>query len=330
MKNIPLSLLLMFFPAAVFADGGLATTQPSIQKLGTIECDMVECTPVVFHGRIKLVEYVRDNYQHRPADAPKQTYFRVVDRDSGETSPPFAVGYHLCCAIVEGDALYVFGVNKWGGETIRSFRSTDLVHWTSEVALNLPNWGMYNTSVCKADGRYVMAIEIDRPPEEAGVPFTMRFAESKDLEHWSLAPGDRVFAKDRYTACPSIRYLSDGQFYMVYLEEEPGPHYRPYVARSKDLIHWEVAKNAPLLSPSDDDRRIAPIAKLTDAEKRRIATAVDINNSDVDFCELHGQCLISYSWGNQLGIEHLALATYPGTLEHLLRSPFQSNRKAKG
>ena len=28
-----------------------------------------------------------------------------------------------------------------------------------------------------------MAIEIDAPPEEAGVPFTIRFAESKDPEN---------------------------------------------------------------------------------------------------------------------------------------------------
>lgn len=297
-----------------------------IQKLGTLECDMVESTPVVFHGRIKLVEYVRDNYQHRPADAPKETYFRVVDLNSGETSLPFAVGYHLCCAMVQGDALYVFGVDKWGGETIRSFRSIDLIHWQSDVALHLPGWGIYNTSVCKADGRYVMAIEIDRPADQTGVPFTMRFAESKDLSHWSLTADDCVFAKDRYTACPAIRYLEDGQFYMVYLEEEPGPHYRPYVARSSDLIHWQVARNSPVLTPSDDDRRHYPTAKFTDAEKHRLATAVDINNSDVDFCQFDGEVLITYSWGNQLGIEHLALAKYPASLTQFLQAPFVSSK----
>ncbi len=318
---VQLSLLLMLLPCMCVAAAPPAS-QPVIEKLGTIECDMVECTPVVFHGRIKLVEYVRDNYRHRPADAPKETYFRVVDLLSGEISPPLAVGYHLCSAIVENDTLYVFGVDKLGGESIGCFHSTDLTHWQNQTALHLPKWGIYNTSVCKADGRYVMAFEIDRPPDQAGVPFTIRFAESKDLAHWTLTPNDCVFAKDRYTACPSIRYLDGNQFYMVYLEEEPGPHYRPYIARSKDLIHWQVAKNSPVLTPSDDDRRLFTGAKFTDAEKHRLATADDINNSDVDFCQFEGKTLISYSWGNQLGIEHLALARYPGSLADLLRSPF--------
>lgn len=317
------------FSAAGLAEGGTTARPLTIQKLGTIECDMAECTPVVFGGRIKLVEYVRENYQHRLASLSGKTYFRVVDLNSGDISPPFAVGYHLCCAMIAGDTLYVFGVSSWGAEAVHSFHSTDLVHWTNDIAINLPHWGVFNTSVCKAAGRYIMAIEIDRPPDEAGMPFTIRFAESKDLVHWLLTPRDCVFSKDRYTACPTIRYLEDGQFYVVYLEQEPGPRYRTYVARSRDLVHWEVAKNAPILSPSDDDRKLAPRAKFTETEKHRIATAVDINNSDVDFCEFQGRVLITYSWGNQQGIEHLALASYSGTVAQFLREPFNSTLGTK-
>jgi hypothetical protein len=323
-KTAVLLVWILSMPVAGFAEGGTTTRPRTIERLGTIECDMAECTPVVFGGRVKLVEYVRENYQHRLAGVSGKTYFRVVDLESGDVSLPFAVGFHLCCAMVEGDTLYVFGVSRWGAEAIQSIHSTDLVHWTSDVAITLPHWGVFNTSVCKADGRYVMAIEIDRPPEEAGVPFTIRFAESKDLVRWSLTPGDCVFAKDRYTACPTIRYLEDGQFYVVYLEQEPGPRYRTYVARSKNLVHWEVAKNSPILSPSDGDRKLAPRATFTDAEKHRIASAVDINNSDVDFCEFQGQVVITYSWGNQQGIEHLALASCAGSVSQFLREAFTS------
>lgn len=52
-----------------------------------------------------------------------------------------------------------------------------------------------------------MALEIGGPPEEAGVRFTMRFAESEDLLAWRLMDRKRVFARDRYTACPALRYL---------------------------------------------------------------------------------------------------------------------------
>ena len=39
------------------------TGKPLIKKLGTIDCDLVETTPVVFHGRLYRFEYVRANYK---------------------------------------------------------------------------------------------------------------------------------------------------------------------------------------------------------------------------------------------------------------------------
>ena len=77
---------------------------------------------------------------------------------------------------------------------------------------------------------------------------------------------------------------------------------------------------------SDDDKRIAN-PKLTPAERERIAKAVNLNNSDVDFCEFQGKVVIYYSWGNQHGVEHLAEAVYEGTLESFLRGFFPSGAK---
>ena len=37
---------------------------------------------------------------------------------------------------------------------------------------------------------------------------------------------------------------------------------------------------------------------------------MDLNNSDVDFCEFRGKTIITYSWGNQQGTEFLAEAVY--------------------
>ena len=72
---------------------------------------------------------------------------------------------------------------------------------------------------------------------------------------------------------------------------------------------------------SDDDRRIAN-PKLPKALQERVATAKNINNSDVDLCEFEGKTILYYSWGNQQGVEHLAEAVYDGSLASFLRGFF--------
>ena len=84
--------------------------------------------------------------------------------------------------------MWVFGVDNWDGENIAVFRSSDLEHWEKHTALKLSGWGLFNTSVCKAGDRYVMAIEVGKPAEVVGVPFTMRFAESENMLEWRLLP----------------------------------------------------------------------------------------------------------------------------------------------
>ena len=56
--------------------------------------------------------------------------------------------------------------------------------------------------------------------------------------------------------------------------------------------------------------------------QQRIATAVNLNNSDIDFCEFRNQLIINYSWGNQQGVEHLAEAVFDGTEAEFLRGWF--------
>jgi alpha-L-fucosidase len=284
-----------------------------IHKLGTVDCDMVETTPVVFHGRLYRFEYVRVGYH---ANATGASYFRFIDVETGRPTPSFAVGYHLGSAYVHDGVVYVYGVPAWGGAEIRGFWSRDLAKWSSQPAISLPGWGIYNTSVCAGPKRYAMAFEIGEPPEEVGVRFTMRFAESRDLLNWTLTPSDRVFSRDRYTACPALRFL-DGRFYMIYLEARPGPTYEPHIVRSKDLVNWESSPLNPVMQFSPEDKNIAN-PSLTPELRARIAGAVNRNNSDVDLCEFRGQVVIYYSWGNQQGIEFLAEAVYDGSLRDFL------------
>ncbi len=310
-------LLMVFLALAPSPTRADEPIRPQIHKLGTLDLDMVEATPVVFKDRLYRFEYVRKDHH---ANTTGDSYFRFLDVETGQTTPAFAHGYDLGCAYAENGAMWAFGVDHWDGTKIVAFRSDDLNQWEKHQALDLPGWGLFNTSVCKAGDRYVMAIEVGKPPEVVGAPFTTRFAESRDLKHWTLLPDDRVFTKERYSACPSIRHL-DGQFYMTYLETLPGPRYETDIVRSPNLIRWESSAFNPVMAASDEDKQIAS-PKLTDEQREKIAEAVDRNNSDMDFCEFQGKTVITYSWGNQRGAEFLAEAVYDGSLESFLKGFF--------
>jgi hypothetical protein len=297
----------------------VAAEKPAIRKLGTLECDMVEATPVVFHGRLYYFQYVRGDYAHK-APGFRDSYFRFWDVDKSAPTAPFAAGSHLGSACATAERMFVYGVDRWGAGKVRVFWSDDLAKWRSAVALDLAGWGIFNTSVCRADGRFVMAFEINAPPEETGVAFTTRFAESADGISWKLLPSKCVFSKERYTACPSLRFY-DGAYYMTYLETRPGPTYETFIVRSADLVSWETSPLNPVLTFSDTDRKIAN-PRLNQAERERIAKAKNINSSDLDFCHHQGKTILLYSWGNQQGVEHLALAEFDGSEKSFLKGFF--------
>ena len=184
--------------------------------------------------------------------------------------------------------------------------------------MHLPGYGLFNTSLCRAGDRYVLMFEVGKPAQVAGVPFTARFATSTDLQSWALTPPECTYSMERYTAPHCLRYL-DGWFYNFYLEAFEG--YEQRVVRSRDLVSWESSPEDPVLEASAEDRRPAS-PRLTAAELERVRTAVNLNNSDIDFCEYRGQVHLTYSWGNQQGIEHLAAALFEGTEADFLKGWF--------
>ena len=311
------ALTLVFGPVLLLATDGRTLSgepqRPPIRKIGTLDLDMVETTPVVFQDQLYRFEYVRPGYQ---ANKTGDSYFHFIDVENGKATPAFSKTFDLGCAYAEDGTMWVFGVDNWDGENIFVFRSNDLEHWEQRPALKLPGWGLFNTSVCKAGNRYVMAIEVGKPPEVVGVPFTMRFAESKNLLDWRLLPKECVYIKERYSACPALRFL-DGWFYMTYLEARPRPNYETYLVRSRDLIRWESSPLNPVLKASPEDKLIAN-PKLTADQRAKIPRAVDLNTSDVDLCEFQGKTIITYRWGNQQGTEFLAEAAFDGTLANFL------------
>ena len=287
-----------------------------INKLGTIDCDLVETTPIVFKNKVYRYEYVRKGYKQNTTG---DSYSRFIDRESGEATPSFAKGYHLGSAFVDRDSVYVTAVDIWDGENIRMFVSADLKNWKSRSVLYLPGYGIFNSSLCKADDRYVLMFEIGKPKEEAGQRFTARFASSEDLVNWKLMPKECNYSKNRYTAPHALRYL-DGYFYNFYLEAFEG--YEMRVVRSTDLIIWEASKYNPVLKASKEDKRIAN-SRLTEDQRTAILNAENRNNSDIDFCEYKNKLIINYSWGNQRGVEFLAEAEYAGSMQEFLKGFFK-------
>ena len=294
------------------ASGQSVQEKPAIHKLGTIDLDLVETTPVVFKDRVYRFEYVRPKYWNNHTG---DSYFHFVDRETGEASAPFAEGYHLGCAMVEGGTIYAVGTDIWDGERIDLFVSNDMEHWESWNVLNLPGYGIFNTSLCSIHDGYMLMFEVGKPPEVAGKRFTARFARSSDLRHWELTRPECTYSKDRYTAPHALRH-HNGYYYDFFLEAVDGG-YEQYVVRSKDLVDWELSPLNPVLKASDEDQQIAN-PKLTVEQREKIAGATNINNSDIDFCEFNGRLIINYSWGNQHGTEFLAEAEYDGTLAEFL------------
>ncbi|MCD6379584.1 family 10 glycosylhydrolase [bacterium] len=301
---------------------------PIIKKLGTIDCDLVETSPVVFNGKLYRFEYVRTKYEHNKTG---DSYLRFIDHESGEATPSFGKGFHLGSAFVSDNTAYVTAVDRWGGEQVVMFVSTDLINWEKRSVLDLPGNKIYNTSLCKAYNQYVLMYEIGDPPEEAGQRFTARFAVSTDLTNWKVTPPECNYAKDRYTAPHALRYLN-GYYYDFYLEAKGNyGTYETYVVRSRDLIHWEASSLNPVLKASDEDKIIAISANpgLSENQKLKIAQARNLNNSDIDFCEFNGKLIINYSWGDQVGTEFLAEAVYDGTLEEFLKGWFPCCEKTE-
>jgi hypothetical protein len=287
--------------------------RPFILKHGTIDLDLVETTPVVFRDRMYRFEWVREGYWQNQL---KKNHFRFIDLRTGEATTPFALDHEFGSAFAEGEMMYVTGTR--GRREVHVFASKDLESWQSWPAVTRPGYGIFNTSVCKAAGEYVLMFEIDKPAEEAGAPFTARFAASRDFREWRLTPPECCYSKDRYTAPHCLRWL-DGWFYDFYLEARDG--YEMRVVRSLDLAHWEPSPLNPVLRASPEDKLVAN-PRLTSEQRGKVSSARNINNSDIDFCERDGRLFVNYSWGNQEGIEFLAEASYEGTLEDFLRGWF--------
>ncbi len=260
--------------------------------------NMCEVTPFVWQGRLCLLECFRPAH----GDDPKDYWLSIVDTRTGKELGRCGEGYGLGSAIVSEGRLYVFASRheKDGWRDVTVFHSADLRIWQSAVALRGQHEGVFNSSVCRGRDGFVMAYEVDDP---AYPPFTVKFAHSNDLLHWTRQP-KATFGTDRYTACPCVRYV-DGYYYVLYLElRSPRWFFETYVTRSKDLVHWELSAANPVLSPEGMDE--------------------GINASDPDIVEWGGKTLIYFAVGDQRTWANVKRAAYPGTMAQFFESWYRT------
>ncbi len=261
--------------------------------------NMCEVGPFVWKGRLCLMEGVRPAVEGDLRDF----YMRFTDVATGKELGRCAEGYGLGSILIDGDTAHVY-VSRWEGGTwhdVTEFRSRDLRRWTKpRVVVQGENEGVFNTSVCRGRGEFVMTYESNDPAWPA---FTIRLARSKDLETWTKMP-EATFGTNRYTACPCVRYVN-GWYYVLYLEHRtPRWWFETYITRSRDLVHWELSAANPVIAPEGLDE--------------------GINASDPDLVEWEGKTYLYYCAGDQLTWANVKRAVYPGTLRRYLESWYKT------
>ena len=303
----------------------------TLVKKGTIEIDGCETNMVEWKGRLLRFKWMRPDYMRAITRGHGDGYFCFTDMETDEDTPAFAHGFQFGSAYVEEvdgvETAYVYGTLD--NLSLYLFRSTDLETWYRQKIVDFPKgWPYWNSSVCKGPDGYVMAAEVIgptkdiEPVDEYGMHQCLFFLKSDDLVNWTFMDIDKhCFTRERYSACPVIRYCEDdGFYYIIYLGQLPYWCYQPYIVRTKDFEEWEMGTVNPVFMSSEEDKLIGIPGKFTEEEKEHIRFAHNINNSDVDVCEFKGKTYILYSWGNQLGIEFVAQAEYDGSMNEFLMS----------
>ena len=312
---------------------------PVIRKLGALRRGM-EQTPVLWQNELYLVESTE------PDESCPYQHIRVRNEKTDRLTAPFGENCYFASAFAEDGVLYVFATTRFddkpltmyqsedssawhdprGGHKVKMFTTRDLKHWEERTVLHVPDKRLWNTSVCRGENGYRMAVEVsgnpDTPENPAiGAPFTCFFASSVDLTHWEMLPDECSYTPYRYNACPALRY-ADGYYYMICLEALPCQRYAPYIYRTKNFCDWEVGFHNPIMMYGDDDRIIKPGRTLSPEDAKLLETGLNINCSDVDLCEYKGKTHIYYANGDQMTYSFLCEAVYEGPLNAFLAAFF--------
>ncbi len=294
----------------IATDKPIRPENPVLIKLPfSYPCGM-ENTPLMYKGQPLLVN------NRRPLNAKvKDFYLFIEDLRTGQEITRFGEGFSFVSGFVNGDEMNVFATENtdddWTHDIYR-FSSTDLQNWKKELVIQRkPGEHLFNTSVCRDDQGYLMAYDSNEP-----VMWSFRFARSKDLSHWEDVPGleftdlegkmahgnatMRYFAPYYYAIYGIWSY--QGGPWVHYEYQLPETKYVTVVARSKDLVTWELSPTrSPMLEPEPGEM---------------------INNTDADLFEYQGRTYIYYATGNQYDIGTIRVAMYNGPMKEMLEAYF--------
>ena len=277
--------------------------QVPLLKLPVAFGSAMENTPFVFNGQPLLALNYRDDTKNN-TDAYKASMVLMIrDLRTGKEVARFGGGHSFVSALVDGPTVHVFaseGSDRDWFQSLYHFTSTDLKTWKRELAIEKEGGEhLFNCSVCRDDQGFLMAYESNLP-----VGFCFKFARSKDLTQWEKIPG-LVFAGvdgKEYSACPVIRYVGP-YYYVIYLHAAiPGHNgWVSFLARSKDLIAWELSPANPVLEAGPGE---------------------GCNNSDVDLFEWEGNTYFYYATGDQNTWSSLRMAMHRGSMRQFYESCF--------
>ena len=302
---------------------------PEIRKNGIIDKEGGEMSVFVWRGRLMALINYWGGFEGYPGACAV-----IRDYHTREAYPPFGrPGCYFYQAFCEDDRVFVYAAE---GNRVIQFVSDDLVHWEESVALEYPAvFKCHNTAVCRGDDGYVMVIECGGAKDDEspgghdpdnpyiGERFTEFFATSPDLVHWTHMPFENAYTKDRYNACPALKFC-EGYYYMICLESLPCFRWAPYIYRTRDFDTWEIGFYNPLFIASREDLYPKEGVILSEEELAPNFAHLNVNNSDVDLCEYDGKTYIVYASGNQ-GVTWGGMyceAVYGGPLEAFLKANF--------
>lgn len=289
-------------------------------KKGKLNSPVVEQTPVIWNGRLMLVETWQCHYWDKPPSRSKKYYVRIRNVETGDVLDKCMEQYCFSSALIWDEVLYVFAAryretkgskesnDDTGFRDVNMSKSDDLVKWTKPkiVLAGEPYENLLNQSVCHDGRRFVMAYESNDP---AYPPYTIKFAVSDDLEIWIKIP-DAIYGTDRYTACPALRHVGD-YYYMLYLERlKPKRWFETWLTRSKDLISWEDAPRNPVIVPDPDQ----------DVHSDHPEGGKECNASDPDLVEWRGKTRVYFTGGDQHWGGNLQYAEFDGTMQEFFES----------
>ena len=293
-------------------------------KKATLDSPVVEMTPVIWKGRLLVVETWQRHWEHPPG-SPSDRYVRIRDEETNRILARFMDGYCLSSAFVWEDTIYVFAsrieiIDPEAAKQrdVNMSSSKNLTDWTEPkvVLEGEPDEQIYNQSVCYDGKQFVMAYESNDKPA-----FTIKFAESSDLQNWHKVKG--VHGADRYAACPAIRYVG-GYYYMLYLERRsPRWWFETCLSRSKNLVNWH---GAPTVITPDPDKPIHPDCPkhpTPECPRDCEANGREINTSDPDLIEWQGKTRVYFTGGCQHWGGYLQYAEFDGSMQEFFESYYE-------